>query len=88
MASSNQNRLGTFIIVSLRIFIIIIFIGRWFINSTQDQIMMLRGFIDDVDEILSGFPGNKGVRILVLLPNGRLEDGNTYPTPYFFTQYR
>ena len=43
---------------------------------------MLRGVIDGADEILSEIPWDEGVRILVLLPHGRLSSGHKSPIPY------
>ena len=82
--SSNQHYLGIFVVVSLDIFIIIIFVRMWFINYPKDQIIILRGVFYEVDEILGEFPGDEGVRILVLLPHGRLADGNPSPITYLF----
>ena len=82
--SYNQHRLSIFIVSSLGLFVIFIFIRIWFINYPQDQIIMLRGVIDEVYEILSELPGSNGFRILVLLPHGRLEDGHPYPIPCLF----
>ena len=87
MSSYNQNCLGIFIIVSFEIFVVIISIRIWFINYYQDQIIILRGVLDEVDGILSEFPGDKGTSILVLLLHGRLEDGHPPPILTFPTQY-
>ena len=67
------------------LFIIIILIRIWFINYTQDQIIILRGAIDEVDEILSELPGDEGVRIIVLLPHERLAYGHPSPVNSLFT---
>ena len=83
IARYNQNFVSIFIIVSFGIFIIIIFFRRWFINYYQDQTIILRGVLDEVDEIISELPGDEGVRILVLLPHGRLADGHPSPITYF-----
>ena len=56
MKISNQHRLGIFIILSLGISIIIILVRIYFINYPQEQIIILRGVIDEVDEILSELP--------------------------------
>ena len=56
MKISNQHRLGIFIILSLGISIIIILVRIYFINYPQEQIIILRGVIDEVDEILSEIP--------------------------------
>ena len=85
MSGSNQNCAGIFIIVSLRIFTIIIFIRIWLINYYQEQIVILRGVLDDIYKILSEILGNDDVRILVLLPHGRLADGHPPPITYFFS---
>ena len=45
----------------------------------------MRGVLDEVDEILSELPAEKGVRILVVLPHGRFADGHPYPIPSFFS---
>ena len=45
---------------------------------------MLRGVLDELDEILSEFPGDEGVSIIVLLPHGRLAYENPSPIPYLF----
>ena len=84
IARYNQNFVSIFIIVSFGIFIIIIFFSRWFINYYQDQTIILRGVLDEVDEIISELPGDEGVRILVLLPHGRLADDNPSPITYLF----
>ena len=81
---SNQHRLGTFVILSLGIFIVIILIRIWFINYPPYQIIILRGVLDEVDEILSELPGDKGVSINVLLPHGMLADDHSPPITYFF----
>ena len=60
MASSNQHCLGIFVTVSLSIFVIIIFIGIFFINYSQDQIIILRGVLDEADYIISELLGDKG----------------------------
>ena len=85
MDGSNQHRLLLLIVVSLGPFVIIIFIKIWFINYPQDQIIILKGAIDEVGEILGEIPGDEDVIIVVLLPYGRLSDGYKYPTPYLFT---
>ena len=85
MSRYNQNCLWIFAIVSFRVLIVIIFISIGFIKKlSQDQIVILRGVLDEVDYILSELPGGEGVRILVLLPHGRLVDGHTYPIASFF----
>ena len=61
----------------------IIFIRIWFINYSQDQIVIPRSAIDEVDEILIEIPGNEGVRIIALLPHGRLKYGHPSPITYF-----
>ena len=67
MAISNQRCLGIFIIVSFVIFIIMIFIRKWFINYPQYQIIILMGVLDEVDDIISELPGDEG-----FLLHGRL----------------
>ena len=42
----------------------------------QYQIIILRGVLDEVDDIIIELPGDEGVRILVLLPHRRLADGH------------
>ena len=84
MAGYNQLCLGIFIIVSFGIIIIIIFIIRWFINYSQDQIVILRGVLDEVYEIISEISGDEGVVIIIILPNWRLADGHASPISYFF----
>ena len=76
MTSYKQHCSGIFFIVSFGLFIIIIFIRRWLINSSPDQIAILRGVIVEVDEILSELSGGEGDRNIVLLPRGRLADGH------------
>ena len=66
MDRSNHHSLGIFIIVYLRIFIIIIFIRIWSINYPQDQTIITRDVRDEVDDILSKIPENKGFGILLL----------------------
>ena len=46
---------------------------------------MLRGVLDGADEILSEIPWDEGVRIIVLLPHGRPEDGHPSPITSFFS---
>ena len=82
--SYNQNYLGIFIIISLGRLIIIIFIRIWFINYTQDQIIILRGVLDELDEIFSGLPGDQGVRIVLLPTHGKHVDGHPPPITSFF----
>ena len=84
MARYNQHCLGIFILFSLWILIIIIFIGRCFINYSQDLIIILRGVFDELYYLLSEIIGDKGVIILVLLPRGGLTDGHLSPIPYVF----
>ena len=67
MAISNQNCLGSFIVVSLVIFIITIFIKIWFNNYPQYQIIILGVVLDEVGDILSKLPGCEGVIIIILL---------------------
>ena len=45
----------------------------------------MRVVFDEVDEILSELPGCEGVRIIVILPNGRLSDGHPPPVTLFFS---
>ena len=85
MVDSNQHCLGIFIIFTLGVFIVIIFIMRFFINYPQEKNIILRGVIDDLDEILSELPGDEGVRIIILLPHGRLAGFHPYPITYFFS---
>ena len=85
MASSDRHCLGIFVLVSLGIFVVIIFIRIWFVNSPQDQIIILRGVFDEVDEILSELLGGEGVGVVVILPCGRLIDGHPSPITYFFS---
>ena len=85
MSSYNQHCLGIFIVVSFRIFIIIILLRRWFINYFQGQIFILRGVLDEVDEIISELPGGEGFSIIVIIPHGRISDGHPSPIPYFFS---
>ena len=84
MASSNKHCLGILIIVSFGIFIIIIFIRVWLIDYSQDQNIILRGVIDEVDDALSKLPRDEGVRIILLIPHGRLAYGPPSPISYFF----
>ena len=84
ISSYNQNCLGILIMIYLGLLIIIIFIRRWFINYTQDQIIILRGVLDELDEIFSELPGDEGVRILLLHTHGRHADGHPPPFPSFF----
>ena len=49
MVDSNQHCLGIFIIFTLGVFIVIIFIMRCFINYPQEKIIILRGVIDELD---------------------------------------
>ena len=72
MYSCNQHCLVIFVSVSFGILIVIIFIRRWFINYYQDQIFILRGVLDEIDEILNEIPRDGGVSILVFLLHGRL----------------
>ena len=74
-----------FFLVSFGLFIVIIFIRIWFINSPQDQIIILRGVFDEVDEIISELPWDEGVGIVVILPCGRLIDGHPSPITYLFS---
>ena len=74
-----------FIVVFFGIFVIIIFIRKWFINYYQDQIVILRVVFDEVDDILSELPWYKGVNIFVPIPYGRLVDGHPYPVTSFFS---
>ena len=67
MDISNQHPLGVLIIVSLGIFIIIIFIRVWFIKYNQDKIIIFRGVLDEVYNILSELPGEEGASIIVIL---------------------
>ena len=53
MARYNQHRLVILIIVSLGVFFVIIFMRRWLINYTQDQVIILRRFFGEIDKILS-----------------------------------
>ena len=85
MASYNQNYLGILIIVSLGILIIIILIRRGFIKYYQYQITILRGVMNEVDEILSELPGEEGVRITFIFPHGRLVDGHPSPITSFLS---
>ena len=62
-----------------------IFIGRCFINYPQDQIIILRGVLDEVDDILSTLPGDEDIRILVLPSHGKLAYFRPHPIPYYFT---
>ena len=82
ITNCNQHCSGIFVIFTLGIFIVTVLIRRWFINYPQDQIIILRVVFDEVDEILSELPGCEGVRIIVILPNGRLSDG--HPPPHYF----
>ena len=84
MASYNHHCLGILNIVYFGIFIIVILISIWLINYDQEQIFILRGVLDEIDEILSELPGDEGVRIILLLPHGRLVYGHSYPITYFF----
>ena len=84
MYRSNPHHLGIFVIVSLGLFIIIIFISIFFIHYTHDHIIVLRGVIYEVDDILSELPGDEGVGIFVLIPHGRLAYGHPSPIPYSF----
>ena len=84
-ASSNQHLLGIFIIVSLVLFIITISLRRLFIKFPQEKIIVLRGVLDEVDDILMELPGDEGFRVLVLLPHKRLAYGHPYPIPSFFS---
>ena len=79
----NLHCLDIFIIFSFGIFIIIILIRIWFINYYQEQIVILRGVLDEVDDILVEVSGDKGYRIIVLLPHWRLADGHTPPINSF-----
>ena len=85
MGIYNQFCLGILITVSFGIFFIIILIRRWFINYSQDQIVILRGVLEKVDSTLSELPGEESVRILFLLKYGRLADGCPTPILYFFS---
>ena len=49
------------------------------------KIFILRGVLDEVDDILRELPGYEGVRIIVLLPHGRLKYGHPSPIHHFFT---
>ena len=60
------------------------FIGRWITNYPQEQISILRGVIYEEDEILGELPRYEGIRILVLLPHGKLIYVNIPPINYFF----
>ena len=64
---------GIFIIVSLGIFVIIISIMIWFINFPQDQIIILRGNLDEVDKIISELSGNEGVKLFYSSHMGGLQ---------------
>ena len=83
MAGSNQRRSGVFISNSLRIFVIITLIRRWIINFPQYQIIILRGVLGEVYEVLRERPGGEGVVVLVLLPHGRHADDHKSNIPYF-----
>ena len=74
MDSSNQHHLGLFIIALLRLFNVIIFISLSISNDNQDQIIILRGVLDDIDDILSEILGHEGVVVLVVIPHVRLLD--------------
>ena len=66
------------------IFNIIILISICFINYYQEQILIFRGVIDEVDKIISELPGDEGVSIIVLTPHGKLVYGHSPPIPSFF----
>ena len=68
----------------MEIFIIIIFIRIWVINYSKDQIIMLRGVLDEVYNILSELWGYEGVSILLPITHGRLAYGHPYPSPCLF----
>ena len=72
MARYNQHCLGILLISPFGVFIIIVFISIWFINYYQDQIVILWGLIDEVDEIISELTEDEGVSIIVLPPHWRL----------------
>ena len=83
MAIYNHYCLVIFIIFSFGIFAFIILIRQFFINYSQDQIDILRGVLDAIYDIPSKLPGDEGVRIIFLLPHGRLADGHPPHIPYF-----
>ena len=84
MDSSNHHCFLIFIVKYLEIFIIIIFIRIWVINYSKDQIIMLRGVLDEVYDILSELWGYEGVSILLPITHGRLAYGHPYPSPCLF----
>ena len=83
MTSCNQIHLGVFIVAYLRLFSSIIFSRRFTIKYPQDQIIILRSVIDELDEVLRKIPGDEGVVVILLLPHGRLSDGHTSYIPSF-----
>ena len=85
MDSYNQNWVFILVFFPFGIFFSIIFIRRRFIKYSQDQIVIFRGVLDEVYDILSEVQGDELVRILVLLPHVRLVDGHTSPIPSFFS---
>ena len=84
MASYNHHCLGILNIVYFGIFIIVILISIWLINYDQEQIFILRGVLDEVDDILSELPGGEGFSIIVIIPHGRISDGHPYSITLFF----
>ena len=77
MTISNHIHLGVFIVASLRLFSSIIFIRRFIINYPQNQIIILRGVIDELDEVIRELLGDEGVLFILLLPHGRVSDSHT-----------
>ena len=84
MPRNNQSCLGIFVIVSFRIFIILVLIRIWSNNYSQDKIVIFRGVLDEIDEILSILTWYKGVRVIVLLLDERLAVGLPSTITSFF----
>ena len=82
MAIFNYHRLGILFIISLYIFIIIIFIRVWFVNYPQEQIIILMVALDELDVILSEPSGDKCVRGIIILP--RLNILDVHPFLHLF----
>ena len=82
MAIFNYHRLGILFIISLYIFIIIIFIRVWFVNYPQEQIIILMVALDELDVILSEPSGGKCVRGIIILP--RLNILDVHPFLHLF----
>ena len=84
MDISNHHRLGIFVVVSLGIFIIIIFIRIWFISYHQDQIIILRGVLDEADNILGELPGTRVSWLLYSYHMGGLQMDINIPFLIYF----